>query len=60
MFGLTQEEVEEMMICLIITRRRRRRNKGQLWIHPLMSDRLTSGHYYNLMPGLRNDSKEFF
>ena len=61
MLGLTQEEVEEMMICLIIRRkRRRRRNKRQIWIHPLQSDRLTRGHYYNLMPGLRNDSKEFF
>ena len=61
MFGLTQEEVEELMICLIIRRKhRRRRKKRQLWIHPLMSERLTSGHYYNLMPGLRNDNKEFF
>ena len=59
MLGLTEEEIEEIMICLIIQRRRRRRRHRKMWIHPLMSQRYINGHYYNLIPGLRKDPKQF-
>jgi hypothetical protein len=52
-------EEEVALVVLALQKRRKRRNR-RVWVHPIVSARLTHGSFYTLYDKLRENYKKFF
>lgn len=51
---------ESLLLVLLLRRRRRRRRRRSLWMHPITSDRLSTGQYHTIINELKADAEKFF
>ena len=55
-----EEAFAILALALIENKKKKKRMNRKMWIHPLISDRVTTGSFAVLYHELRNDSEKFF
>jgi hypothetical protein len=51
---------EEVVLVVLALQKRRKRRSRRVWVHPIVSARLTHGSFYTLYRELKEDNKNFF